>query len=305
MSLEFATATRDALASLDPERTIFIFPVAPLEAHGPHLPLGLDLLEARELSLRLAKRLEASAGVRAVLMPAAPLGIESNTAELRVTVRAHVLRDWLVDACRALHRSRGFRYFVCVSGHLGPKQLTAIEEAGKLLRRRRFKDWGNRVRPALMSASSALTDFEQFRRAPLWLDPDEHGGSRDTSVAMALGQGDDLGRGLPKSPREEGSLRRYLDYLGGKHPTYWGDPASATAATGDRLLEAEVDKMVPKIQAVLGGANPVNTFKSWYSVLPIHKSFFKAWLLGLAIALIFVLWVLMSVQFLSRADFWT
>src|SRR4051812_45382976 len=113
MPLEFTRLSREGLDTLPRDRTVFFFGVGPLEDHGPHLPLGLDPLEARWMCEATAERLEREKpGWRGVLMPSLPLGIDSNTTALALTVRAHVLRDWLVDACRGLSRA-GFVHFVC------------------------------------------------------------------------------------------------------------------------------------------------------------------------------------------------
>ncbi|MCM2322771.1 MAG: creatininase family protein, partial [Oligoflexia bacterium] len=136
MPFDFAAISSDQLRSLPRSRTVFFFPVGPLEDHGPHLPMGLDLYEARRLCELAAERTEKELpGWTAVLMPPAPLGLEGNTTSLVLSVRGHVLRDWLVDACSALIR-QGFLHFACFSGHLGPRQLTAIEDAGKIIRRK-------------------------------------------------------------------------------------------------------------------------------------------------------------------------
>src|SRR5262245_40865058 len=128
MPFEITRMTSVQLKTLVPSQTVFFFAVGPIEDHGPHLPLGLDLFEAQRLCQFTAESLEKEMpGWKAVLMPAAPLGVNSDTTETAITVRGHVLKDWIVDACRSLSRS-GFRHFVSFSGHLGPRQLTALEE---------------------------------------------------------------------------------------------------------------------------------------------------------------------------------
>src|ERR1700692_4462404 len=114
MPIEFQKISSQNLKTLIRQKTVFFFPVGPLEDHGPHLPMGLDLSEAQELCKLTAERLEREMpGWNAVLMPAAPLGIDSDTQVFALTVRAHVLRDWLVDACRSLTRA-GFFHYVCL-----------------------------------------------------------------------------------------------------------------------------------------------------------------------------------------------
>src|SRR4051794_35831940 len=99
------------LEGLPRDKTVFFFPVGPLEDHGPHLPVGIDLVESAQLCLLAAQRLEAQMpGWVGVIMPRAALGVDSNTTRIAITVRPHVLRDWLVDSCRSLIRV-GFCHF--------------------------------------------------------------------------------------------------------------------------------------------------------------------------------------------------
>ncbi len=309
---EFAKMNARELEGLPRLQTVFFFPVGPLEDHGPHLPMNLDLAEAAALCHQAAARLEREMpGWRGVVMPAAPLGIDSNTGAVRITVRAHVLRDWLVDACKSLTRA-GFRNYACFSGHLGPKQLTAIEEAGRIVNRRLpFQPRG----PVLVSACSALVGFATMRQSPLWMDPTEHGGARDTSVALHLARGAGSAGGasdvggvqvapgyaeLPPESRKSSGIARIIDYWSGKRSGYWGKPGAADAAVGEKLLEGTLDEVFPKLKAVLEGSNPQVVFRSWYSILPIHKSFFRAYLLAFGFLALFSLWIYLNLQALIQ-----
>ncbi len=303
MAHEFARLTSKQIESFPKDQTVFFFSVGPLEDHGPHLPMDLDLLEAMALCRLAAERLEREKpGWVGVVMPSLPLGLESNTSALRIIVRAHVLRDWLVDACRGLNAA-GFRQFVCFSGHLGPKQLTAIEEAGKIISKplrsagvfRRLKLL--RTRPILVSASSALVSGADVRHSPFRHDPVEHGGTRDTSLALALGiPVDHLYQSLPPQAREGSFLTRLFRYRKGKLSGYWGSPHLADADVGAGILKGSLDEIFPKLRAVWEGSNPNMIFRSWYSILPFHKSFFKAWVLALAFAGLLCFWIYMNLQ---------
>ena len=187
MPVEFAKLTASDLRALSPEKTVFFFAAGPLEDHGPHLPLSLDMMQATQLCFSSAQRLEREMPEwKGVLMPAAPLGIESNTQQMAITVRPHVLRDWLVDSCRALNKA-GFRHFVCFSGHLGPKQLTAIEDAARIVTKQgMFRP--RKLRATLISASSAFVAVKDLRHSILFPNPPEHGGQQDTSSALFMRQ---------------------------------------------------------------------------------------------------------------------
>src|ERR1035438_8364972 len=45
-----------AVAALDRARTLLLLPVSPIEEHGPHLPLGVDVWDAEYFSTHLANR---------------------------------------------------------------------------------------------------------------------------------------------------------------------------------------------------------------------------------------------------------
>jgi creatinine amidohydrolase len=298
----FEKLTAAQLGALSIHQTVFFFPVGPLEDHGPHLPLDLDLREADRMCWLAAERLEKEqTGWTGVVMPRAPLGIDGDTTKLALTVRPHVLRDWLVDACSGLYRA-GFHHFVCFSGHLGPRQLTAIEDAAKQLRRRGkmqfsslFKDW-SRV-PVLVSACSGGVTAAEVRASPLWPDPTEHAGKRDTSVALHIAP-DRVGAtyaALPAMAPEASRWERLVNRLRRRTEGYWGSPGEATAEAGARELDQQLERIWTKLRAVWDGGNPEQMFRSWYSILPPNKSFFVAWALSLGVVLIMALWVYFTV----------
>ncbi len=299
--MEFAKLTASQLEFLPRDRTVFFFPVGPMEDHGPHLPLGMDLEEAERLCFLAVQHLEQEMpGWKGIVMPKAPLGIDSFTTRIAITVRSHVLRDWLVDACTSLSRL-GFLHFACFSGNLGPRQLTAIEDAGWIIRR------GTQVfrlpgilhfgtRPTLISVSSALVKSKDLFQSPLWLDGKEHGGERDTSVALALfaGNVEPTYQLLPPIDRNPSFFGRLRNRWKHQQNSYWGDPSAATADAGGKYLIGTIDDVFPKMRAVWEGRNPKFLFKSWYSIVPMNKSFFKAWLLVALLCILAMAWFMMS-----------
>ena len=292
-SSEFRLLTAGQIEALSREKTVFFFAVGPLEDHGPHLPVGMDLLEAEKCCALAVTYLEETLpGWTGIVMPAAPLGIDSNTTKIAITVRPHVLRDWLVDACLALIRL-GFFHFVCFSGHRGPKQLTAIEEAGKIIRREvAYKKItglfnGQNNFPTLISANSALVSFKEVMASPFWPDPPEHGGQRDTSVAQIILPNDTL---AAEPNQTQISSRWKRNWLRRRHKLqgYWGNPNEAKPELGQAALQAQVNDLFPKMRAVWEGKHPDRLFRSWYSILPLNKSFFKAWLLVFWICILMI-----------------
>ena len=46
------------IEALDKEKTVLFLPMSPLEEHGPHLPVGTDLITARDASREAIKILQ-------------------------------------------------------------------------------------------------------------------------------------------------------------------------------------------------------------------------------------------------------
>jgi creatinine amidohydrolase/Fe(II)-dependent formamide hydrolase-like protein len=296
--------TAAEIARLPKDRTIVFLPVGPIEDHGEALPIGLDLVEAREICARTAALLEAD-GWTTLLAPPAALGIDSNTSSLAVRVRAHVLRDYLVDFCESLARS-GLRRFCAISGNAGPRQLTAIEEAGLFLRRRnrRFGILPNPLVPVLVSGSSVVVDDGERSRSSFHMFPAEHGGARDVSVALALGLEVPAAKSLPAVEREEPGVAHWRKWRKGEVAGYWGNPSAASREAGVRVLEEKARTLSIKLKAAFEGGKPHHVFKSWYSIVPTNKSLFRVWILVGMLALMLAGWTFFSVQqFLRGASF--
>jgi len=285
------------LEALPRSQTVFYFPVGPLEDHGPHLPLGVDLREAEAVCFALATKLEKDLpGWVGVIMPTAPLGSETNTTMLSIYVRPHVLRDWLVDACIALTK-RGFKHYTCISGFLGPKQLTTIEEAGKVLSkkfvlRRLFRGLSKTPKINLISASSALIKNENPLKNPMWPNPIEHGAQKDTSICLYLNQNhvDPSYKALPKVERDSSLTAHLIKRILRKKNGYWGDPSKASLEEGKTLVEQKANLLHEKLLPIWRGAKPKSNFRSWYSIFPPNSSFFIAWILFLMFATVLALW---------------
>lgn len=308
MPKQLSQLRSEEIAALSRENTVFFLTVAPLEDHGPHLPVGLDGIEAVRFAEKVAEKVESTLpGWQVVFLPLAPLGIETNTSQFSVRVRGHVLRDYLVDACESLHRS-GFKKFVCFSGHPGPQQLTAIEEAGKLFRKR-HSGWfffGGKNAPSLVSANSVVIDDAQNTTAPIFTNPPEHGGKRDTSVALAFAPTlvSPEYRTLPRIEREGSAFDRFMKHRRGGISGYWGAPNEATPAEGERLLNEKIETVVTKLRAVWEGSNPAHVFKSWFSIYPVNRSLFRVWVLIFALFLILGAWLILAFQsMMSGAEF--
>jgi creatinine amidohydrolase/Fe(II)-dependent formamide hydrolase-like protein len=298
--------TRQELEALPKDRTVVLIPVGILEDHGPHLPVGLDLQEATHLTYRVATELEAAAPQwKCLIYPPTPLACDSNTDVFRTRVKGSVVREYLFGTCTSLYE-RGFRHFGILSGSWGPKQLTAIEEAG-----RAFVRWHNgffllKLRaPQRMvtfsSLSSALLPPGEAWRSPLIADPAEHGGKRDVSVRLAMAPQDPVAR-PPLLAGPESKWSRWMLRLQSKREGYWGsDPEQASREEGEAWLQNSAQTLAAKLRRVIeNGEKGDKVFRSNYGYfLPNYSSFHAfGWaMLGIIILLMWVSWTIQLLMF--------
>lgn len=298
------------LSTFAKDRTVFILPVGPIEDHGDALPLALDLMEAEAVAEACAQIL-APEGWNIVLAPKAALGVDSNTSALAIRVRPHVLRDYLVDFCDSLAHA-GFRYFIAISGHPGPRQLTTIEDAGRFLRKRhlRFGIFPNSRAPMLVSGSSVVVDEDEKSLSPIAMLPAEHGGKRDASIALAVSNGMEQALDhaflevCPPVVLNEGLFSRWRKWRKGETRGYWGNPQAGTAAIGKERIQEKAKTIVVKLKAAIEGGKGTHIFKSWYSIIPMNQSLFRIWILVILLAMLIGGWTFYTLQtFLAGADF--
>lgn len=118
------------------DRTVFIVAVSPLEEHGPHLPLGVDIFNAEFFSDSIASRfLDKYPDWNVVKMPSIVAGSFAFDAAGSIIVQPQTIKNMLVDYFSSLAKY-GFRYFVVSNAHGGPTHIVALEEAARIVSKR-------------------------------------------------------------------------------------------------------------------------------------------------------------------------
>jgi len=116
------------LDSLDRNTTIVFIPFSPLEEHGPHLPIGTDLLTAQDAAkeaIRLVNKKKPE--FTTILFPAIPLGYSKMASDFPGTVSTQVKTIKIIvhDVCCSLAKF-GFKYFVICTFHMDLGHLKGI-----------------------------------------------------------------------------------------------------------------------------------------------------------------------------------
>ncbi len=275
------------LSVLDPETTVFVICTGALEDHGVHLPLGSHVLKAQALLLALCRALQArESPYRVIEVPAFFAGIQTNTSDVAFPIRAHVLRDYLVDVFGGL-RKKGFRHFVCIAGNPAPKDLVAIEEASRILSRQSMAQFWKmpwRHPMALLSLQSRFVSWRTVLKHPTSPDFESHGGAHETSILLATSPAhvSEVYKSLPSMTHVDGFAKGWRlawRRLSGQLRGYWGEaPAQARAEFGVAWLEQAIRVALPDLEAVwMGRPTAYSRFRSGYAWIPSNSSFFYVW----------------------------
>lgn len=116
---------------MDKKSTIIFLPIAPIEEHGKHLPLGVDIFLTEKWQYDTIKMIEIEYDVECAIFPCLPIGY-ANLGGFNGNF--HVDTKTLF---RLIYRSLkniaewGFQNIVILSGHAEPLHLITIEKACK------------------------------------------------------------------------------------------------------------------------------------------------------------------------------
>ena len=212
---------------------VAILPLGAVEAHGPHLPVGTDILIAEAMAREGAEKL-GKEGIVAVVLPAlayAPAPFANEVAGT-LSIRPETLSALVVDLGSAV-LLRGFQVLALASAHFDPAQVRALRSAVDELRR------SGRLRvvfPDLTRRQLAERLGEEFRSGAC------HAGRFESSLLLAERPelvDDAARRRLPPLPVSlvEAARSGHVTFKdAGLHLAYCGDPAAASAEEGRRLV---------------------------------------------------------------------
>jgi creatinine amidohydrolase len=218
---------------------IALVPVGSTEAHGPHLPLGTDVIIAEAVAVQAADKL-AKRGAEALIFPACAYSLTEFARPWpgTVSVGADASRAYLAEVLAALARTP-FRRVGVINHHLEPAHFRVVRDAAKLAAER-VPGADVRVVDHRHPPFSELLG-EEFTRGG------SHSGWYETSLVMAAAPHlvyHHVREKLPAIPVDLPALIKEgkKDFLEcGGPAAYLGDPASASVKDGVRLLNLLAD----------------------------------------------------------------
>ena len=261
--------TRPEVEDLLTRSDMVVIPVAALEQHGTHLPIGTDYLNGVERAKLIGLR--ADVLVAPILLPGQSpyhMGFAGT-----VTLPSTLVQEVYVEAAKSLIR-HGFKRFLIMNAHGGNRAITTF-----------IVDRINQETPGIAvdlgAVARPLTTAAPVPTAPNALAPrlDRHGGTGETSRSLYLiPELVDLEAAHPAEVTMPSHLEAMLDEVLAGDPTalalflaeglkaeetgkgtssaemsstgVWGvrDPAEATAERGRAMTEAFVDAAVAFIE---------------------------------------------------------
>jgi len=215
---------------------LVILPVGALEAHGPHLPLGADEIQAEETANALAARVDG------LVAPTIPYGSAPGARKFPGTVSLTMaeLETHARAVLSELARS-GVRRLLVLSGHGERGHMAALREAA---------EEAMRGHPGLKVVVLCDYEFVYELRGKESPATDGHAGLLETSRVMAL------------APGSVGPDRPVVEY---KHSSFvpgsptdadWpesviGDTRPASAELGHRVQSHVLDRLVATVREQL------------------------------------------------------
>jgi creatinine amidohydrolase len=254
-----ALTAPDFVKAVERAQATAIVPLGIIEKHGPHLPLGTDLLDARELSTRAARQ------EYAIVFPPYYFGqiFEARHQPGTVAYSERLVFDLLQETVDEISRN-GIKKIVLVNGHGGNNSFLPFFCQSQLARRRDFALY--LFQPA--SDPEAQAEIRKRLKTPM----DMHAGEVETSTVMvhhgALAHperageqsGADqarLGKSLPDTYTPIWWYARFPNH-------YAGDGSPASVTLGEAVIEGRVEQLVAMLRAV----------KSDTKVLELQREFF-------------------------------
>lgn len=242
--MRFAELTAPEVRGLDRDQTLVLVPIAACEQHGPHLPVFTDTI----LCGAVAEGVEARLPETTLLLPVLWLGASEHHLPFGGTLTATLptYETLLVELLRPLLRD-GFRRVLVVNGHGGNTDPLHVAL------RRLDSEF-----PRALLTGAAYWDMAQPELAALCRGPRTvMGHACELETSMMLHLRPDLVRTnqIADDPDDTPEALRGTfwarDFARRTRHGAVGYPACATAASGEAMLQAAVDRVTAVAQHLL------------------------------------------------------
>ncbi len=246
-------------AALKKSNETCILPIGILEKHGPHVPIGSDLIQVREWAARTTKR------EYAVVFPDFFYG-QINEAKHQPGIFAlpeRVVWDLLEATCDEIARN-GFKKIVIINGHGGNPQMIRYFIQTRLEKSRNYAVY--------FFEPGSDPEYEKKVAALRKSDPagDQHAGERETSSLLYLRP--DLVK-MDSANNESGANQKRLAIPNVYTAIWWyasypnhyaGEGAKATRELGQLVTEHFIDSFTVALKAIKADTKTLQLQKEFF-----------------------------------------
>ncbi|MCF8002299.1 MAG: creatininase family protein [Halanaerobiales bacterium] len=273
--LKYKDMTFQEVHNLNKDKTILLLALSPIETHGPHLPLGTDLIISEKLLLKYKEEIEKKYPNHTVIkIPSLPFGSSLLPVDGSLEIKTRLLEKILYNYIEQLAKIN-FKYLFIIDNHGGPTHQMAIQAVtNKIYKKHNFYaiDLFNYFFRLMIENNKELLDRLVSEDIEYGDDKDLHAGSNETSLLLYLSKENvgnyqdlkdstipnfnGLSKYIYKIARTFNSKSLYhlavnLAWINDKNMIpYLGCPTKANADKGKEMIDARVNigmKIIDKV----------------------------------------------------------
>ncbi len=248
----------DFVKAVEKSAKTCIIPLGILEKHGPHLPLGTDLISVRETAIRAAEK------EFTLIFPSFYFGqiYEARQQPGTVAYSPETVFTVLQETCDELHRN-GIEKIILVNGHGGNSSLLPYFCQMQLENQKDYAVYLFRPK----DSEEYQEKLDEMRQT----DWDGHAGETETSLMLKVSP--DLVH-LDRANEQSGKNQERLNELAYAYTAIWwyaqypnhyaGDGSYGTREMGELILNNEVDQLVEMIRSVKADQSTLELQRAFY-----------------------------------------
>ena len=215
---------------------VAVLPMGATEAHNWHLPYGTDSYQNEALCAE-AGRIAWESGAKVGILPNIPFGVQTGQLDIPFCINMNPSTQLavLTDVATSL-AGQGVKKLLILNGHGGND----------------FKQMIRELQPKVDLFICTINWWTCVKGADYFDEPGDHAGEMETSLMMALVP--DLLRPLPEAGPGKARKFKVAGLRDGWAwaPRHWrevtddtgtGNPAAATAAKGEKFLQAVTERI--------------------------------------------------------------
>lgn len=272
--------TLKELDSMEREKTVILVSIAPIEQHGPHLPIGTDFFESKSITDGVGERIkEEMSDYNVLVYPPIPVGTGTMDKIGTIEFKAKTVKDIIFDLGQSL-AVYDFRHTIIFGCHGAPTFAVAIEEACEELN----QQYGDIIFPAMgyylsLTFGGGIEGLpEELRQIMERFPKDWHGGYVETSMMLHINE-NLVKKDYKKYEPIEVDVIKLSDRKAadkyGKGIGYFGYPAESSKQIGKLMLDSTIEVLTKISIEFIKRKNYKQYMHTYYWNLPQFRTDYK------------------------------